>query len=113
MSVTTHVLDVTAGRPAAGVAVALEMRDGNGGWARLGRGTTDQDGRLAGLVPAERHLEAGVHRLVFDTGAWFAERGLAGFYPEVSVVFEVSDPTRHYHVPLLLSGHGYTTYLGS
>jgi 5-hydroxyisourate hydrolase len=113
MSITTHVLDIAAGRPAAGVAVALEMRQAGGGWARLGQGVTDQDGRLAGLVPAERRLEAGVHRLLFDTGAWFAQCGQAGFYPEVSVVFEVSDPTQHYHVPLLLSAHGYTTYRGS
>jgi 5-hydroxyisourate hydrolase len=113
MSVTTHVLDIAAGRPAAGVAVALEMRDASGDWSRLGQGVTDQDGRLAGLVPASRRLEAGVHRLVFDTGAWYEQSGVAGFYPEVSVVFEVRDPTQHYHVPLLLSAHGYTTYRGS
>jgi 5-hydroxyisourate hydrolase len=113
MSVTTHVLDLAAGRPAAGLAVALEARDADGGWARLGQGATDQDGRLAGLLPAERHLEAGVHRLVFDTGAWFAGGGLTGLYPEVSVVFQVSDPTQHYHIPLLLSPYGYSTYRGS
>jgi 5-hydroxyisourate hydrolase len=113
MSVTTHVLDLAAGRPAVGVAVALQARDATGGWTRLGQGATDQQGRLAGLLPAERRLEAGVHRLVFDTGAWFADSGLVGFYPEVSVVFEVRDPTQHYHVPLLLSAYGYSTYRGS
>jgi 5-hydroxyisourate hydrolase len=113
MSVTTHVLDLAAGRPAAGVAVALEARGADGGWARLGQGATDSDGRLAGLLPAGWRLEAGVHRLVFDTGAWFAGNGLTGLYPEVSVVFEVSDPSGHYHIPLLLSPYGYSTYRGS
>ena len=113
MSVTTHVLDLADGRPAVGMAVALEVRDAAARWTRLGQGTTDVDGRLAGLLPADRHLEAGVHRLLFDTGAWFAERRLAGLYPEVSVVFDVSDPTQHYHVPLLLSPYGYSTYRGA
>jgi 5-hydroxyisourate hydrolase len=113
MSVTTHVLDLGAGRPAAGVPVALDVRDGDGGWQRLGEGTTDIDGRLSGLLPAERRLEAGEHRLVFDTGAWFAEHGVDAFYPEVSVVFEVVDATQHFHVPLLLSRFGYSTYRGS
>ena len=113
MSVTTHVLDLMGGHPAAGMAVALEVRAGTGGWTRLGDGATGSDGRLAGLLPAQRHLEAGVHRLLFGTGAWFAERRVAAFYPEVSVVFDVSDPTHHYHVPLLLSPYGYSTYRGS
>ena len=112
MSVTTHVLDLRAGRPAAGVRVALEARDGDG-WQRLGEGATDLDGRLSGLLPAERRLAAGAHRLVFATGAWFAEQGVEAFYPEVSVVFEVADPTQHFHVPLLLSPFGYSTYRGS
>jgi 5-hydroxyisourate hydrolase len=112
MSVTTHVLDLMGGLPAAGMAVALEARDATGAWKRLGEGTTDQDGRLADLAAGAR-LEAGAHRLLFGTGAWFAGRGVAGFYPEVSVVFEVSDPSGHHHVPLLLSPYGYSTYRGS
>jgi 5-hydroxyisourate hydrolase len=112
MSVTTHVLDLGAGRPASGVRVALDVRDGDG-WQRLGEGATDIDGRLSGLLPAERRLGAGAHRLVFDTGAWFAGQGVDAFYPEVSVVFEVADPTQHFHVPLLLSPFGYSTYRGS
>jgi 5-hydroxyisourate hydrolase len=112
MSVTTHVLDVSEGRPAAGVRVALELRHGDG-WRRLGEGVTDDDGRLANLLPAERRLEAGAYRLVFDTGAWFAGRRVEGFYPEVTVVFEVLDATQAFHVPLLLSPFGYSTYRGS
>jgi 5-hydroxyisourate hydrolase len=113
MSVTTHVLDTSAGHPAAGVRVTLEARDGDDGWRRLGEGTTDADGRLSGLLPADRRLGAGAHRLVFDTGAWFAEQGVEAFYPEVSVVFQVSDATQHFHMPLLLSPFGYSTYRGS
>ncbi len=113
MSVTTHVLDISAGRPAVGVRVALEAPDGDGGWRRLGEGATGGDGRLSGLVPADRRLAVGAHRLVFDTGAWFADQGVDAFYPEVSVVFEVADPTQHFHVPLLLSAFGYSTYRGS
>jgi 5-hydroxyisourate hydrolase len=112
MSVTTHVLDVSEGRPAAGVRVALDLRHGDG-WRRLGQGVTDEDGRLANLLPAERRLEAGAYRLVFDTGAWFAGRRVEGFYPEVSVVFQVLDATQAFHVPLLLSPFGYSTYRGS
>jgi 5-hydroxyisourate hydrolase len=112
MSVTTHVLDTSAGRPAAGVRVALDALDRQAGWRRLGDGATGENGRLEGLVP-EGRLQAGTHRLVFETGAWFAARGLATFYPEVSVVFEVTDPTGHFHVPLLLSPFGYSTYRGS
>jgi 5-hydroxyisourate hydrolase len=112
MSVTTHVLDTSAGRPAAGVRVALDALDGQAGWRRLGDGATGENGRLEGLVPAGGLL-AGTHRLVFETGAWFAARGLATFYPEVSVAFEVTDPTEHFHVPLLLSPFGYSTYRGS
>jgi 5-hydroxyisourate hydrolase len=110
--ITTHVLDTAAGRPAAGVPVALEAREQDR-WVPLGAGVTGPDGRLAGLHPDPAALRAGVHRLRFDTAAFFALHGLAGFYPEVSVVFEVTDPTDHYHVPLLLAPWGYTTYRGS
>jgi 5-hydroxyisourate hydrolase len=112
MSVSTHVLDTSTGRPAAGVRVALEALDRQAGWRRLGEGATGDDGRIAGLA-AEGRLLAGTYRLVFETGAWFAGRGVDTFYPEVSVVFEVSDPSQHVHVPLLLSPFGYSTYRGS
>jgi 5-hydroxyisourate hydrolase len=112
-AITTHVLDTATGRPAAGVPVTLEVLEQSGGWARVSTGVTGPDGRLAGLVPDGREILAGVHRLRFDTGAWFAGRGQPGFYPEVTIVFEVTDPAEHHHVPLLLSPYGYTTYRGS
>jgi hydroxyisourate hydrolase len=101
--VSTHVLDAARGRPAAGVPVRLEVR-GEGGWRAVAEGCTDGDGRLAGWAAG-----AGVHRLVFDTGAYLGE---SAFYPEVAVTFRVAGGGRH-HVPLLLSPFAYSTYRGS
>ena len=110
-AITTHVLDTARGRPAAGVAVVLE-RLADGG-ATLGRGATDADGRLRDLLPAGEPLEPGAYRLVFDTGAYFARGGAESFYPEVAIVFQVKNGGEHFHVPLLLSPFGYSTYRGS
>ena len=102
--ITTHVLDTARGRPAAGVPVRLERREG-AGWRGIARGTTDDDGRLRTLPS----IEPGRYRLIFDTGAYNPD----GFFPEVAIVFEVNDAAQHYHVPLLLSPFGYSTYRGS
>lgn len=111
--ITTHVLDTAAGRPGAGVDVSLETRDVAGTWVPLAAGATDENGRLGDMLPPGETLAEGVHRLVFDTAAYFTARGLTGFFPEVSVVFQVIDPAEHYHVPLLLSPYGYSTYRGT
>ena len=108
MSLSTHVLDALAGRPAGGVAVRLESWTQDG-WAPSAEGVTDADGRIAELGSPG----AGRHRLTFDTGRYYAALDTATFYPEVSVVFEVTEPGRHHHVPLLLSPFSYTTYRGS
>jgi 5-hydroxyisourate hydrolase len=107
MTLSTHVLDAGRGLPAAGVPVTLHRRDDAGGWRRIGTGVTDADGRCRALAPDG--LATGDHRIVFDTAAYLP----TGFYPEVSVLFRVSDPARHHHVPLLLSPYSYSTYLGS
>ena len=108
-TLSTHVLDAGTGTPAAGMPVALEQRaDAGGGWRPLGRGTTDGDGRVRDLSPEP--LEPGVYRLVFDTDSWAA--GAPAFYPEVSIVFRITEE-RHHHVPLLLSPFAYSTYRGS
>jgi 5-hydroxyisourate hydrolase len=109
-TLSTHVLDTASGRPAAGVRVALDRRDGDA-WVPLGGGVTDDDGRVRDLAP--EGLGPGVHRLVFATGEWFAASGRTGFYPEVPVVFEITDSDGHYHVPLLLSPFAFSTYRGS
>lgn len=102
--VTTHVLDNAAGRPAAGVPVRLEDREGT----VLARAHTDADGRARDLGPDT--LPAGVYRLVFDTESYL---GADGFFPEITIAFRISDPAAHHHVPVLLSPYAYSTYRGS
>jgi 5-hydroxyisourate hydrolase len=109
---TTHVLDTRLGRPAAGIAVRLENQDAAAGWNLLASGATNEDGRIADLLD-EGTLAKGPHRLTFDTGAYFKQQGVEHFYPQVTVEFNVTDPARHHHVPLLLSPFGYSTYRGS
>jgi 5-hydroxyisourate hydrolase len=111
--ITTHVLDTAHGRPAAGMAVALHLLAADGEARELGRGATDADGRLKTLLSPDAALEPGTYRLSFDTGGWYAARGESSFYPRVRILFTVSDPAAHYHVPLLLSPYGYSTYRGS
>lgn len=110
--ITTHVLDVSLGRPAAGVPVILEIASAGGGWKELSRGATDGDGRLRHLV-APGSLVEGTYRLTFETHAYFEARKIASLYPQVVVVFRVRDPKERYHIPLLLSPYGYSTYRGS
>ena len=105
MTLSTHVLDTGLGEPAAGVPVRLD-RAHDGGWIELARTVTNVDGRVPDLVPADE-WHAGTYRLTFDTAARSA------FFPEVTVVFFVAEPSRHHHVPLLLSPFGYSTYRGS
>lgn len=111
-SISTHVLDLAAGRPAAGIGVVLERQTGAGAWSELGHGSTDADGRLRQLVPDRTNLTNGIYRLRFATGAYFAGRNVRAFYPEVHVVFAI-EADEHYHVPVLLSPYGYSTYRGS
>ena len=105
MSVSTHVLDAVAGRPAAGIAVRLFAGDD-----LLAEGVTDRDGRCR---LTEDATALGTHRLVFATGVWFAEQDRESFYPEVVLSFTVREPADHHHVPLLLSPFAYSTYRGS
>lgn len=109
--ITTHILDVAIGRPARGVAVTLERLEGASA-RELGAGRTDDDGRVATLL-APGTLEAGTYRLRFEVGAYFEASGRSSFYPHVEIVFAVREPSEHYHVPLLLSPFGYSTYRGS
>jgi 5-hydroxyisourate hydrolase len=105
MSVSTHVLDSVTGRPAVGVAVRLYAGD-----ALVAEGVTDSDGRCR-LI--ESRTADGDHRLVFDTGAWFAARSVEAFWPEVVLGFAIRDGAAHHHVPLLLAPYAYSTYRGS
>jgi 5-hydroxyisourate hydrolase len=108
--ITTHVLDTARGTPAAGLSVVLEVRRTATEWATVGHGVTDANGRVAALTSAP--LAPGTYRLTFDTGAYHRAAGVAPFFPEVAVVFDVASDA-HYHVPLLLSPYGYSTYRGT
>ena len=111
--ISTHVLDTALGRPAAGVPVRLERREKSGDWWLLASAQTDQDGRCHQLLPDESALSAGLYRLAFDTGSYFAAAKITALYPLVDVTFQVRDGETHFHIPLLLSPNGYTTYRGS
>lgn len=111
-AITTHILDVAAGVPARGVAVVLE-RQTAAGWEVVGRGETDDDGRVRDLLAPETALQAGSYRLTFAAGEYFKKQETESFYSQITVAFIVGDTARHYHVPLLLSPFGYSTYRGS
>jgi len=112
-AITTHVLDTAKGRAAGGVRILLEMRGDDGEWQSISRGLTDADGRLRTLLPEGQPLTAGVYRLTFDIGDYFESLGASSFYPEVAVTFETLPGEKHYHVPLLISPFGYSTYRGT
>ena len=110
MGVSTHILDTRLGRPAAGVAVRLELSAG-GTWRELARGVTDADGRVKPLLL--QLPQAGTYRVGFELAPYFAATGTDAFFPRVELEFLVRAADEHYHVPLLLSPFGYTTYRGS
>ncbi|MBS1123020.1 MAG: 5-hydroxyisourate hydrolase [Deltaproteobacteria bacterium] len=108
--ITTHVLDTATGRPGGGIAIELERAGAGSDWALIGSGVTDDDGRLRTLTPSA--LDAGTYRIRFHTGPYFAATGRPAFFPVVEIQFTV-ETGQHYHVPLLVSPYGYTTYRGS
>lgn len=110
--ITTHVLDTSRGQPAQGVPVTLEI-EAAGGWQLVGKGTTNADGRISDLVSPEVSVVPGVYRLIFDTGKYWAAQQSESFYPQVTIIFRLADAAQHYHIPLLLSPFGYSTYRGS
>ncbi len=112
-AITTHVLDTSRGHPAVGVPVTLEMHLPDESWKRLSGGVTDGDGRLKFVLPPGFVLQKGAYRLIFDTAAYHRTMETDGLYPQVTIAFVVRDPAQHFHIPLLLSPHGYTTYRGS
>ncbi len=112
MGITTHVLDIAKGAPARGVRVKLE-RVAADGWELVGEGETDMDGRVASLVAPDVALIPSTYRLTFDTHSYARKNLFECFFPEVQLVFDVKDSSQNYHVPLLFSPYGYSTYRGS
>ncbi len=109
--ITTHVLDTSLGKPAAGIPVVLS-RSLDEGTTEIARGLTDEDGRIGDLIgPSD--CVAGEYCITFELSDYYASQEIESFYPRATVEFRVADPTSHYHVPLLLSPYGYSTYRGS
>jgi 5-hydroxyisourate hydrolase len=111
MGLSTHILDTATGRPAANVSLTLARLEAEK-WVGVGRGATDADGRCKTLLGDEA-LAAATYKIRFATAEYFAAQGLTGLYPYVEIVFQVLAPDAHYHIPLLLTANGYTTYRGS
>ena len=112
-AITTHILDISRGRPASGVSIVLERLTDGQTWLELGRGVTDEDGRVKDLLSSGAGILPGAYRLTFETGKYFESHDIESFYPQVTVTFAISDTAQHYHVPLLLSPYGFSTYRGS
>jgi 5-hydroxyisourate hydrolase len=112
-TISTHILDTSRGKPAPGVSVSLEILNAGEGWSRLSQSVTDGDGRVKAFVLAETQLAAGTYRLIFAVGQYFSSLNQPSFYPEVTVNFLIDGGPEHYHVPLLISPFGYSTYRGS
>ena len=108
MGITTHVLDTSLGKPAEGIRVKLQYEG-----AVVGSGLTDSDGRVRELVSVGTPLQEGIYKLTFSVGEYFEATGRDAFYPEIVVSFRIEAGSQHYHVPLLLSPFGYSTYRGS
>lgn len=110
--ITTHILDTAKGAPAQGVSLELAvMRDGE--WSALASGVTNADGRVSDLLPMGKVLPAGRYRMRFELENYFEREGKPLFYPRADIEFMVSPDGEHYHIPLLLSPFGYSTYRGS
>ena len=112
-TISTHILDTSRGRPAAGVSVALEVLNAGEGWSRLAEAETNADGRVTEFGVSESQLIPGTYRLVFGVAKYFESLPERSFYPEVVVTFLIEAAAEHYHVPLLISPFGYSTYRGS
>ena len=115
MGISTHILDTNLGRPATNVPITLfEFRDscGGGGWHKVGSAFTDLDGRCRTLLGDYQPVPTD-YKLSFNVGVYFYNLQVPALYPYIEVVFRVADPLQHYHIPLLLTANGYTTYRGS
>lgn len=112
MSISTHILDTATGRPAIGIAVELD-RDTDGEWQTLNAAESDGDGRIRFLLPQGEAMLPGVYCARFATGSYYTREGLDGLYPMVEITFVVKPDQAHYHIPLLLTANGYTTYRGT
>lgn len=108
---TSHVLNTATGQPAANMKISLHKLQ-EGAWQEIAAKVTNSDGRAGHFLSQESFTE-GTYKMFFDTGAYFKQLAVKGFYPYVEIVFVIEKPQDHYHIPLLISPFGYTTYRGS
>ena len=111
MSLSTHILDTALGLPAANVPLVL-YKLAAGQWHELGHGETDRDGRCNTLL-GDAPLEPVIYKLHFAISEYYTAKQITGLYPFIEITFSVAHPSQHYHIPLLLTANGYTTYRGS
>jgi 5-hydroxyisourate hydrolase len=109
--ITTHILDTTIGKPAAGITIILYQGE-NDAWTEIKRGKTNNNGRIADLLKKDSLLQYGIYKLRFETKDYFDKNAIPTFYPYVEIIFDIQS-NEHYHIPLLLNPFGYTTYRGS
>jgi 5-hydroxyisourate hydrolase len=109
--ITTHILDTAKGKPVQGAAIVLYAQENNG-WSKIAYGTTNQDGRITDLLAKGTVVQPGIYKMTFATAAYFNSLSVQTFYPYIEIVFEITGP-EHYHIPLLVSPFGYSTYRGS
>ncbi|ERS01092.1 hydroxyisourate hydrolase [Acinetobacter sp. COS3] len=109
---SVHVLNLENGLPSAGVKVILEKQEKDQ-WKELSKSTTNQQGRITALYPQDTPFEKGIYKVTFKTGEWFQKNKQSSFFPEVPVIFSVDGKLEHYHIPLLISPYGYSTYRGN
>jgi len=111
--ISTHILDIVLGKPAGNVSVRLEKQQAAGEWQVINSAATDLSGRCPQLLPEDEDLSSAVYRLIFDTESYYGAQKIEGLYPVVEVTFQAREGEAHFHIPLLLSPNGYTTYRGS
>ncbi|ENW99962.1 hydroxyisourate hydrolase [Acinetobacter sp. CIP 101934] len=109
---SVHVLNQETGLPSANITVTLEAQQGEK-WVKLNEAKTDSNGRIKELYPKDTNLQKGIYKVTFKTGDWFKTNNQRTFFPEIPVVFVIDGPLEHYHIPLLLSSYGYSTYRGN
>lgn len=111
-TLSVHILNQQTGKPSADVTVVLEKKTDTG-WQTLATGKTDSNGRVKSLYPQDSEMAKGVYKVTFETGDYFKKSGQASFFPEIPVIFSVSQENEKLHIPLLLSQYGYSTYRGN
>lgn len=109
---SVHVLNLENGLPSPEVKVTLEEQQ-NGKWVKISEASTNEQGRITALFPENKNFKTAMYKVTFKTGEWFKQHNQKTFFPEVPVIFEVDGSVKHYHIPLLLSPYGYSTYRGN